>query len=383
MTKILDWFSDMSGAFRREWRSVVADPGVLVFFLLLPLAYPLVYTLIYNPEVVRDMPVAVIDNSRTEASRTLVRAAEASPAMAIYAYCTDKEEARRLFAEGKVFGIMEIPADYSQKIVSGEQATVPFFTDTSLLLRYRTFVAALTDLQLKMAQDITAERVAALGATSFGVSGLPISNSSHFLGDPSQGFASFVMPGVLILILQQSMVIGICMLAGGRRERRERLPYAASASVWGRALCYVMIYIPLTIYAVEIVPGLFNLPHIGSGLDASLFLFPMLLASAMFGQALGGFCSERESSFLVVVFSSIMFIFLSGLTWPRYAMSGFFIWLGNLIPSTWGIDGFIRINSNAASLSECSEAYAMLWILVAVYAIASTIIERVASRKDK
>ncbi len=106
----------MGRVFRNEFRLIVGDIGVLLFFIALPLAYPVIYTLIYNPEVVNKMPVAVVDDSRTMQSRDFVRKASASPAIDIYAYCNDMAEARRLMADGDVFGIMEIPRDYARCI---------------------------------------------------------------------------------------------------------------------------------------------------------------------------------------------------------------------------------------------------------------------------
>lgn len=370
------WFAQLGLAFRREWSMIFDDVGVMLFFIALPLLYPVTYTLIYNPEIVTEMPVAVVDNSRTPASRSLVRSLDAAPAVSIYDYCNDLNEARDLFASGKVYGILEIPADYEKRITRGEQATVPFYAEMSLLLRYRSFISTLTDLQLKLASDITAERVASTGLSTMGIRGLPIGNQSNFLGDPGQGFASFIMPGIMILILQQSMVLGICFIGGTSRERRRRFygtdplildDLSASATVWGKTLCYVMFYIPMTIYVVRYIPEFFGLPHQGDPLTYLLFLFPLLLASAMFGQTVQYICKERESAFIVVVFTSVLFLFLSGLTWPRYAMNGLWTWMGNLVPATWGVEGFIRINSNGASLAESARPYMALWILTAVY----------------
>ena len=83
-------------------------------FFALPLMYPVIYTLIYNPETVRKMPVAVVDESRSAESRSFVQKASASPAIAIYAYCNDLQEARELMYENKVFGIMQIPSSYGK-----------------------------------------------------------------------------------------------------------------------------------------------------------------------------------------------------------------------------------------------------------------------------
>ncbi len=51
----------MGRVFRNEFRLMLHDAGVLLFFVALPLLYPIVYTLIYNPEVLRKLPVAVVD----------------------------------------------------------------------------------------------------------------------------------------------------------------------------------------------------------------------------------------------------------------------------------------------------------------------------------
>ncbi|MDO4319081.1 MAG: ABC transporter permease [Bacteroidales bacterium] len=371
-----NWFVQLGLAFRREWTMILDDVGVMLFFIALPLVYPVVYTLIYNPEIVTKMPIAVVDNSCTPSSRTLVRSLEASPSVAIYDYCTDMGEAKDLFASQKVFGILEIPSDYEKKIVRGEQATVPFYAEVSLLLRYRAYLSALTDLQLKLASDITMTRLQATGVSALGISGLPVNTANTFLGDPGQGFASFVMPGIVILILQQSMVLGICFISGTSRERRRRFygtdpmmldDLSASAIVWGKALCYVIFYIPLTIYVVRYIPEIFGLPHQGDPVDYLLFIFPLLLSTAMFGQTVQYLCKERESAFPIIVFTSVLFLFLSGLTWPRYAMNDFWTWMGNLVPATWGVEGFIRINSNGATLAESARPYIAMWILTGIY----------------
>lgn len=372
------WFRGLADVFANELHTIFHDPGVILFFVVLPLAYPLVYTLIYNKEVVREIPVAVIDNSRTAMSRELVRNASASPTIQIYDYCANMAEAKRLMAEQKVYGIMEIPSDYARNIGNGETSHVMFYSEMSLLLRYRAFMAALTDLQIEMASDINDGRIRSLGAESYltGDSPLPIASESNFLGDTEQGFASFVIPGIVVLILQQSMLLGIGMIAGTSRERRRRTggidPHQPdhaplSATVWGKTLCYFVFYIAFTIYNLHIVPMIFNLPHFGSPADYFLFIVPMLLAVAFLGQTIAPIMRERESPFVLIVATSVVFLFLSGLTWPRYAMSPLWHSIGNCIPATWGVEGFVRINTNSATLGENSTPYLWLWGLAAVY----------------
>lgn len=386
-TKIGNWLSDAALTMFREFRTISRDGGALLFFFALPAFYPVVYTLIYNPEVVREIPVAVVDDSRTAESRHLVNMASASPSIKIYDYCADMAEAKHLMASGDVYGIMYIPRRYASDLGNGVQTNVEFYCDMSLLLRYRTFVAALTDLQIKIASEVSSEHIADLGLGSFvtGDSALPVQSNSNMLGDVEQGFASFVIPGIVVLILQQSMLLGICMLGGTRRERRARNggidplgedTIGAGATVWGNAMCYVAIYLAAAIYCLHIVPEIFNLPHNDNPADYMLLIFPELLAAAFLGQALVLAMKERESCFLILVISSVLFLFLSGLTWPRYAMPDIWLWLSDIVPSTWAVEGFIRINSNGASLAENARPYTMLWILSAVYMVAAILVTR-------
>ena len=115
---------------------------------------------------------------------------------------------------------------------------------------------------------------------------------------------------------------------------------STTALIIGKALCYTVIYMPMAMYVMVLIPHLFNLPHIGNPVEALLFIFPLLLASTFFGQTLTYFAKERESTFMVVVFTSVVFLFLSGLTWPRYAMNDFWRFCGDLIPGVWGAGRF-------------------------------------------
>lgn len=390
LKSIATGFADLCRVFRREMSVIVHDAGVMLFFIALPLAYPIVYTLIYNPEVVDNLPFAVVDHCRSAESRKLVRMIDATPELELYDYASDMQEARRLWAEREVVGVLEIPADYAQRIAGGEQSHVTYFSDMSLLLRYRAALSALTEVQLQTGADITQQRINTIGLPASTVSASPVGVDTSFLGDTQQGFASFIMPGIVVLILQQSMILGICLIAGTAAERRrrgdlltDRLDFEAApmATVLGKALAYVVFYIPATIYILHYVPVWFNLPHQGDALQWLLFIVPFLTASAMFGLMLSHLMRTREDCFIYIVFTSVVFLFLSGLTWPRFAMPAFWYAIADTVPTTWGVEGFVRINSNASTLAEQSVPYTWLWGLTVAYFAAAVILQRLSRRR--
>ena len=151
------------------------------------------------------MPVAVVDNCRTAESREFVRHADATQAMKICGYASDMSQARRWWEEKKCYAVIEIPKDYSEKIGRGEQGVIQFYSDVSLLLRYRTFLESLTELQMATDTQLREHKLNSLGVTSDG-EGSSVGTQAYFLGDPQQGFASFILPGIVVLILQQSMI---------------------------------------------------------------------------------------------------------------------------------------------------------------------------------
>lgn len=371
------WTKSLFIVWRKEFYIITHDIGVMIFFIGLPLFYPLVYTLIYNPEVARELPFAVVDNDRTQESRELVRMINATQSMKLIGYASNIIEARNWLNKKACYGIMEIPEDYGAKITQNQQSIIAFYYDMSLLLRYRTFAETLTNIQISVANEqqqihideinnITNLNIAYIDAQDF------------FLGDITQGFASFAIPGILILILQQSLILGITMLMGSENEQHNKITliHSPSAILIGKAFCYISIYLPLTIYVLHFIPIIFNLPHSGEFINYILLIIPFLFASIFMGFSLQPLAKERESSMVVIVFSSVVFLFLSGLTWPKYAMT--FPWnlISNIIPSTWGIEGFIRINSNGATLSQNITPFYMLWILSIIYFIVAYLLRR-------
>lgn len=385
-----NWISTFYHSWVTRFSIVFRDAGVLVFFLLLPLSYPIIYTIIYNPEVIRDVPVVVVDDCRTADSRQVARMLDASPYTEVHAYATDIQEARRMMKERSVYAIVEIPADFSRRIGRMEQAVMPVYCDMSLLFRYRSVLLAVTDIQLELGADLRTRTIdESPVAVVSGAMGETVGNEFYPLGDVTQGFASFIMIGVLVLIIQQSMILGVMMVGGGAAERRRRnrgvdpewTSGPVSASVLGSTLCYVIIYLPITFFVLHYVPHWFSLPQFGSWHQWMPFLLPMLFSSALLGEVLSPLCTERESSFLVWAFTSVAFLFLSGLTWPVATMSPFWHTVSALIPAAWGVQGFLQINSNEATLSQVSDYYYMMWALTVAYFIMAVCIHKLVARR--
>ena len=370
-----NFFKNLLDTYCREFRIVGKDPGIILFFVFLPFVYPIVYSLIYNPEVVRDVAVVVVDHDRTPASRELVRNIDATQGTWIIGYAADLPDARHAMDSHKAYGILEIPEGFGRKIGRSEVANAVIYSDMSLLLRYRSILVSATDVMMEMGAELQTKKIDEIAPLASTVSPgdlLPVHNVS--MGDITGGFDSFVMPGVVVLILHQCIILAIAMAGGAKHEGRRYTGYVAyndcpstTVSMLGRSLCYLTVLMVPSIFIAHYVPLIFRFPMAGDNLEIFCFLLPMMIACMAIGYIMQGLIRQRESVFIVWVITSVAFLFLSGLTWPRFAMPPFWRFVSDLLPATWGVDGFIRMNSNGATLAQCSHAYIYLWIQAAVY----------------
>lgn len=370
--------------FKRELKATIKDQGVLIFFLLVPLAYPLIYAFIYTNEVVREVPTAVVDANNSSQSRKYIRMVDGSPDVHIQSYCADMEEARLLLKGQKVYGIIYIPESFSQDLAEGKQAHVSIYCDMSGMLYYKAILLANTETSLKMNKEIQVKRLGNTTERQDEISTTPIEYESVSLFNPQDGFASFLIPAVLILIIQQTLLLGVGLSAGTAHEHnrfRDLVPISRQYQgtlriVLGKSLAYLMIYTVMSTYILCLVPKIFSLVQIAQPATLFWFTLPYLLACIFFAMTCSIFVHHRESCMLIFVFTSVPLLFISGISWPGAAIPKFWEIFSWLFPSTFGINGYVRINTMGATLHDVLPIIRGLWIQAVVYFITTCIVYR-------
>ena len=384
-SRLFLWFVQVLRVCGRELLLVFRDEGVVVFFLLLNAVYPVLYALIYNPEVVRDEPVVVVDDNRTHLSRDLVRRLDATQEVSIVGYAVNMQEAQEAMHSKDCYGILYLPRDFGQCVARGEQAHVSLYCDMSVMMRYKAMFTALSNVTQAMGN----EKMAAVVEPVLNMSGSIVENRQVPVGNVSMGIASAVLLFILPLVLQQSMILGIAMLHGGSIERRRRNggrdPMAVEASpgatIIGKMMCHQIVYTLPVIYVLHYVPLMFGFPQNGDILHIICLAVPFIIAVSFMGQTLSAVVNERESVFLLFVFSSVVFVFLTGVSWPRFLMSKFWWLVGDCVPGTWMVNGYVLMQSDGATLYQVQHPYWMLWLQVPVMFILAYLVERFVNRR--
>ena len=376
-----DGFADTFYIWWEEIKNVFKDTGVLIFVIIVPLFYPLVYSFLYSNETVHDVPAAVVDNSHSSLSREFLRKVDATADVAIIAHCSDMKEAELLMKGGKVYGIINMPEDFSDNIARGEQAKVTIYTNMAGLLYYKAMLTSTTNVSLDMNKKIKIERAGNTTDREDEVTSTPLKYEDISLFNPFNGFASFLIPAVLMLIIQQTLLLGIGLAAGTARENNrfgDLIPmsthyHGTLRIVLGKSMCYMMIYAVISAYLVCVVLNLFGFVQISRPFT---FMVPYILACIFFSMTCSIFIHHREACFLIFVCRSVPLLFISGISWPGTAIPPFWKVISWIFPSTWGIRGFVAVNTMGATWSEIQEEYHMLWLQTGIYFVTTCIVYR-------
>ena len=369
-------------SFAQTLRSIFTDGGALLFCIVVPLLYPVLYSLIYNGENVREVPVTVVDDCHSPMSRDYIRRLDATPDVRVAAHAPDILAAQQTVREREAYGIVRIPADFQTALMQGRQTHVQAYCDMGGMLYYKAILTANTDVSLTMNAEV---KVADLGgnpialasgihggtAEQRGVLQHPVRYEPVALYNAQNGFASFLIPAVLVLVIQQTMLLGIGLIAGTRRERGLKIDghMGTFAVLTGTALAFITVYIPVSAYVLCVVPAIFNLPQTGSLWQLAMLMLPFLVAVFNLGITAATLARQRETVFILIVFTSVPLLFLTGVSWPGTAFPAVWHWFAMLFPSTHGANAYIRIYAMGASLADVRSEYLTLWALAAFYAL--------------
>ena len=392
LKNISNWINDFVEVWFSEYRVIFKDAGVITLFIVAILVYPLIYSFAYNNEIARNIPIAIVDQDNSDLSRKLITMIDAADEVKIDVITPNFRYAKELFNKSDVKGIIHIPKDFDNNILGFKPATVSVYADASYMIIYKQIVTAATYSVGTMSAQIEVIRKTAKGEQleESMIDRDPLPIETYSLYNPHGGYATYVMPAVFIMILQQTLFLGIGLLGGTFKEKGFGGKLAAvgakkggaSAVVIGKSLAYFSIYILNAAYVIVIVSRMFSLPMRGSFFEVFIFITPFLFAAIFMGLSISAFFKKREHALMVLLFSSIPIVFLSGFSWPTSAMPEWILLFAKSFPSTPGIKGYLALTLRGAHFSDITSELIHLWALAVFYFITATLLMKRWLRKS-
>jgi ABC-2 type transport system permease protein len=355
----------IGGAFTAEWRRVLGTRSAFSLLLLAPLVYGIYYPQPYLNQILRKLPIAVVDNDLSDLSRRMVETLDASGALSVAVRARTLVEARAAIDRGEAFAAVEIPPDTERDVLKGITAHIPVYADATYLFIFRSTASGVATA----IQTLTSELVSR-GARSDGslvkaklASLSPADVLLQPIFNPVGGYASYIVPAAFLLILQQTLLIGAAMLTGSALAKGG----GVFAGVLGRGIAHLTIYLPaLTLYLV-VLPRIYGFSTLGHLPQIFALATVFLLATSFMGQAVGAWFTRPENATILLLATSLPQFFTAGFAWPRQAIPDVAIAFGRIFPADFAIDGLVRINQLGASIWEVGHDWLGLWCLTLAY----------------
>ena len=324
-----------------EWKLMYTDPAAVLLLVVAGVLYAFYYPTPYINQTVSKVPVAVVDLDNTAMSRELTRMATAAQQIEVKAVYADRRQAEESMSRDEIYGFMVIPENMEKNIRNHEQVSVNIFTHGAYVMLHGAIGTAFSTCALTLGATNKVKQIA-LGKQVPSAKAIamrdPIPISIQTLYNSSGSYSNYVVPSVLVVILQQSLIIGICVLGGSRAHRRFRKKFRDSpvenesvlCRYFGRSLAYFLHYCSFILFYHCIIYNLFDFPRRGEYL-------------------------------------SIPILFLANFSWPSYLMPHWMTALSYILPSTFAVPAWLSIEQMGGDIYDVAPKLYQLAIQGIVY----------------
>jgi ABC-2 type transport system permease protein len=355
-----------------ELRRIFTLKPVFAVLVMAVCLYAIYYPQPYRAEALRDVPIALVDLDGSNSSRELARRIDASSDVAIAASMPDINSAEREVYGRSLYGILVIPRDFERDLLHGRSSPIALYADASYFLIYQRISGAVTTVARAMGAEIETGRLIAKGIDPGMARAAPdpLPLTAVTLFNPQGGYATYILPAALMLILQQTLMMGVALLGTLPNPALRGLAAeeaGAVARVFGRLLAYAVIEVVVVAFYLLVLPYLYGIPRLGSVADIYAFAMPFLIAVASLGMIVARLLRNPLAVQLVLATVGMPFLFLSGFAWPAEAISGWLRTISLVLPSSSAIPGMVNIAQLGATISDVSHPFIVLWVLAIVY----------------
>jgi len=358
---IREWFRDTLNIFYSELKTLITDEGVMVIVIVAGLLYPILYNMIYQKGILEETPIAVVDDADCSESRDFIKEMDACREVRIAYRCVNMEEAKKLFQERKVNGIVYFSEDFGKKLAAMETSIISVYTDLSSFLYYKNLLLAADFVMLHNIGKIQIQRYSQLGMTGQEARQLvkPVLYEENNPYNATFSYSVFLISAILLLIVQQVMLYSMSICVGTMREEKRSFcslvdTYGGKGVgrvILGRGLTYWLLFMIIGLYIATIVPAMFDFPQRGQFSDIFILLLCFVTDCVFFSMVWSSLITKRESVFLLMLFISPICLFLTGFSWPTTSFPVFWKYFSYIFPSTFACRGFINLNTAGGDLS--------------------------------
>jgi ABC-2 type transport system permease protein len=318
---------------RKEFIQAFRDRRTVILIVVMPILQ--LFLLGYASATdVKNIPIAVWDQSQTLQSRSLLDAFRAADYFRIAYTISSQDQIRTLIEQGSARAVLIIPPDYDRRLADGS-AQVSMILDGSDASVGTTALSVAQLIGQSYGAKIVQEQATLQGGP--GLSGSPLQVRTQVWYNPDLVSAYFMIPGVIgqLLFMITTVLTANAVVRERERGTIEQLivtPIRSWELMVGKITPYVILSFVEVVEALIIGHWWFKVPVVGNLGLIALSSGLLLLSSLGIGLFASAVAHTQQEATVMVQMTMLPSIFLSGLFFPIDAMPRVLQWISYLVP---------------------------------------------------
>lgn len=356
-----EWFKTWWGTFSKVLTGLLDKP--MWMMLLISLC---VMSLVYANRTVWDLPVAVIDQDHSSASRMLTRQLDATSKVKTVQY-ENLADAEHDLALRQLFAVIIMPVDLEKKILAGQNIVIPVYGDATNRLAngqiQQDVLAAYQSILTQYNSDLLLRNGFSERQASVVLS--PMVGQTLDLFNPGISFAAIIFPGLLVMLLQHSLLIAsvrVSIVLNSGPSGKPAIP-----AFLGGISALIPVWLFLSIVLFVLWPWILGYRQTASISEILLLTFPFLLAVLGLGKLVTECLRSVELIYLTLAFLTTPVFYISGTIWPLQAMPAWVRGISSMLPSTWATKAIAGVNQMGLPFRDVGGDILMLLLLCGFY----------------
>lgn len=351
----------------REATMLWQDPRTRSVVLVAPFVYALLFCAVYSNHSLNELPIGVIVEDTSTSARTLIRMLEASPKIRVEKMVYSMEDVKDLIYDNSIAGAIVIPRDFTSRLKRGRDTRVIAYVNAASMVSANTVAKALNETVMTFSAGVELKTLMKKGERLDNAKEkwMPVKLDLRSLFNPSFNYSNFMVPGLLIAILQQVILMGLALCWTGEKEKGtissllllSRNPWEL---VIGKMIPYLILNFAIAEFYIRVLFPLNDIPMEGSWLIAIPFTFLFILTLVTWGMWMGALFQTRLFATQALMFLAMPSFVLSGFTWPPEGMPPLIRGMGQMLPMTHFVTAFRSVYLGGAPFHYVAENFLIL-----------------------
>lgn len=374
----------------RETARIGKDHSLLLTLLIAPLLYAFFYGSIYAYKEEEGVKLAVVDDDRSQLSRLITQQISNAQITSVF-LVPSVEEAKEAMYRGYCQGFVYIEKGLEEKVKSLHQAHVVVALNAARFLPSSDLLLSINQTCLTLGAGVRLQylqKSEGMNTAGSMQEVMPVNLDYRPLFNSRSSYGAFLLPGLLALILQQTLLIGLSASVSGERKKKQVGEWIQTAggsysmALWAKGFFYVLLFCCYAYFFMTVNYTILDLPMRGNGFQLSLAFLLFIITLVPMAQWIGMLFKDPLLNVQIMAFSTYPFFLVTGYTFPLQNIPVALQWFSMLLPTTPFINMYQSIVQAAASLGQNIPHIIHLILLLFLYtALALWRLKKISRKK--